>query len=69
MCCRNCSRVRPCIAGIAVPHKYQFSADELEPLEQPVVPGHEQGPLLFFPLLEPHLVQELPLWAWLPASA
>jgi len=30
-----------------VPHKLQFSADELGLLEQPVVPEHAQGPQPF----------------------
>jgi len=43
-----------------VPHKLQFSADELG---QPVVPEHAQGPQPFSFSLGPHLVQEPPAWA------
>ena len=49
ICCLNCSRVLPCIAGIVVPHNYQFSDDELEPLEQPFLQEDEQEPQPFFP--------------------
>ena len=53
MCCRICSRVRPCIAGIVVPHKYQFTADAQVLLEQPALLEHAPEPLAWVLLPAP----------------
>ena len=54
MCCLSCSRVLPCIAGIVVPHKYQFNADAQVFFAEPALLEH---------------APEAPAWVLLPAPA